>query len=386
MATTLSQLKQRYAYLSSNEVFTTRAMWDMAKYLDNNQSEIYWDYSSSFSDSDFKEIHESGWDGLYSVKDALFDMNIDYIADLEQEAIREVIPNDLQSYKLSYLTKALRAYREEDEDANIDDLMNLSHQDFLNLELGCEEAVDMLRGYSSVSLNTELLFRNSSYNKAVWIEYEDLESDFADEIAKYSGVSKYDSKEYTLREEDRPTYIKICYKQDSLEDIASTFHNFNKDFSTVNFKMEKTLVFETERGEEEFEVEVRKDVTISISDNFTVSDSDEYVNSEWSEVIEIEEECVTFYTDEEIEKFYSDLSVKSEDMQVKVIMDGDFYITEATKNENKYRTIQGFKAFGYSLSKQEWEEKQVQIFHIREVPEEDIFLSINGLEENLIAA
>ena len=63
---------------------------DIQKYIEKNQPEIYWDQNDELSEKDISKILESE-EGLNEVENEIWENNLGYICDLENETIKEVI-------------------------------------------------------------------------------------------------------------------------------------------------------------------------------------------------------------------------------------------------------------------------------------------------------
>ena len=62
---------------------------EIIKYIESNQPEIYWDYRDNLSKDQIIKILSSE-DGIYDLENELFEMNLDYIKDLEHEFMHNV--------------------------------------------------------------------------------------------------------------------------------------------------------------------------------------------------------------------------------------------------------------------------------------------------------
>ena len=69
---------------------TKKKRGEIQKYLENNPIKIYWDYNNSLSHKDIQKILSSK-DGLLDLEEELYEMNIDYIYNLEYELCKSVI-------------------------------------------------------------------------------------------------------------------------------------------------------------------------------------------------------------------------------------------------------------------------------------------------------
>ena len=62
---------------------------EIQAWIEKNQPEVYWDYRDELSDKDIAKIIEDE-DGLSAVEDEIWEMNIDYICELERQCIKNV--------------------------------------------------------------------------------------------------------------------------------------------------------------------------------------------------------------------------------------------------------------------------------------------------------
>jgi len=62
---------------------------EIRAWIEKNQPEVYWDYRDELSDKDIAKIIEDE-DGLSALEDEIWEMNIDHIADLERQCIKNV--------------------------------------------------------------------------------------------------------------------------------------------------------------------------------------------------------------------------------------------------------------------------------------------------------
>lgn len=114
------------------------AAWEGLKdeikdYIEKNQPEFYWDYRDEIDKDSLAKIFD-GEDGLNDLENELWENNIDYICDLENEAIKDVILHfDLTE-------------NNEDEDYDIDE---------------DEDFKDFCKEYISVDFSIKDLLRNT---------------------------------------------------------------------------------------------------------------------------------------------------------------------------------------------------------------------------------
>jgi len=380
----LSQLKNRYFKCEKNSVFTTRAMWELIKELENNPGEIYWDYSSYLSNEEFVKIHENGFDGLYDIENELWDINIDNISDIEYVQLREAIPNDLASYRLSYLKKALKEYREEEPDVDARDLMNLTFGELRDMNCGFDEIVDTLQEYQSVSLNLNGIFSNSSYDKSLWYSPEDSE---LREMFKET-IEKYEAEGYEWKEPEVQYRIRIAYPQDNFNEVAEFFENFNKPGAYVKAELEVNLEFEKEDDDDEeyIEVEVEKEVCIN-KNMITIEDSDEYADDDWNSITDtfINMEDKNFYnpSDEHIKKLQQTLEnipntdeASCENVKVQCIVNKCFHVTELIEKKT-YDKYPIYLTFGFDTDSGLWAEKAISVDNNFVIPK-NLYIDIDG--------
>ena len=61
----------------------------VVEYIENNQPEMYWDYNDSLSKDQVSKILESE-DGLMDLENELYEMNLDYLWDIENDFLKSV--------------------------------------------------------------------------------------------------------------------------------------------------------------------------------------------------------------------------------------------------------------------------------------------------------
>ena len=62
---------------------------EIRAWIEKNQPEVYWDYRDELSDRDIAKIIEDE-DGLSDIEEKIWEMNIDYIGELERQCITNV--------------------------------------------------------------------------------------------------------------------------------------------------------------------------------------------------------------------------------------------------------------------------------------------------------
>ena len=382
----LSALKNRFQICKTNKVFTTRAMWKLISKIASNPCEIYWDYNNSINEDEFNQIHENGFIGLNDLENQLWDININYMSDMEYEQLKENIPSDLSSYRLSYLKKTLKEYRElEDIDVNAEDLMNLTFQDLCNLDSSFQEEIDTLKDYQSCDLNLNKLYINSSYEKSLWYSPEDSElREIFNDIIK-----TYESKGYTWIEPEIQNRVKIDYPAENINELAQFFENYNKSGAYIKINLDINLEFEKE-DTDNVVVEAEKDVYI-YEGMATIEDSYEYEDGDWDNVFEfsvkMEDENFHYPSDEYIKKIECLLEnipkldeVNSEKLKVQCIVDEDFYVTELINKKSYGGKYPVYLTFGFNTSSGLWTEKAISISDRYVIPK-NLYIHIDGNTE-----
>ncbi|CAN0262386.1 unnamed protein product, partial [Ectocarpus fasciculatus] len=114
---------------------------EIGDYIEGLKPQIYWDYRLELSEDQIIKMIQSE-DGYFEVCDELRDFNLDYISELENEAVK----NGLKHFELE-LTEYYRSMNE-----NLDDVLAMAWDDF----------GDNLREYASVDENVQGLINNSS--------------------------------------------------------------------------------------------------------------------------------------------------------------------------------------------------------------------------------
>lgn len=392
----LSQLKNRYRACQENKVFTTRTMWNLIKEVESKPCEIYWDYRDELSKEDIDTIESKGLEGLYEIEEQIRDLNLEYMDDMEMQQRIDVIPSSSVCYSVcyreSYLEDVLREYQADvDSEATIDDVMELTYNDLYDLDCGFCDAMDLLKEYQSVDINMKDLFSNTTYERALWHEIlsREIEDYFPQEI------KDMEEEGYEYKEPGKDFYIKITYPQDSIEEIANFFTNFNKPYASIETSFDAVLLFENEDGEEK-EVECSTELTLSASD-FTIEDADERQNSDWDEIIERDLSDVTFWypSDEMIEehntRFEDAPKIGESDInsaKVLYILDNSFYIVEAEKSMFFDGGLYMYSVFGFNKESRLWEDRAVKFKSSLKKPQHEIYLDSQGsiIKEEALAS
>lgn len=378
----LSQIKRRYTYCKENPVFSTRAMWDLIKTLENNPYEAYWDYGSELSKDDIDAIEQKGWQGLYEVEENLHDLNWEYIEDGKAEIRIENIPEFLSDYKLSFLVSVLREHRELDPEARADDVISLGYNELCDLSSDFEEVVQDLKDFQSYDLKIEDLFSNTTYEKALW--YEILGRNVEDYFPNI--IKEMEKQGYEYQEYKKDLYIKVSYPQDTIEDVTSFFSNYNRAYANIKTSFNVTLCFENEDGEE-----IEKECSLELdlyADDFSPKDEDEYQDNEWNEVIEMDISEVDFWypSDADLDQwqvmFNNVPNIGKSDVnmaEVHFVLDGKIYIVEAERAAFAGRGgLYSFKTFGFNREANLWEENTVRLIDNLIKPENVVFINSEG--------
>lgn len=110
------------------------------KEIQDNQPTIYWDYNDSLSEDQINTILTKK-DGIIDVENEIWEMNIDYICDLE----RETIKNALCQFENELRDKLYTDYEE------YTDVVDIAYDDFM----------DDLRDYVEVDFDFDQLIKNT---------------------------------------------------------------------------------------------------------------------------------------------------------------------------------------------------------------------------------
>ena len=114
---------------------------EIGNYIERLNPQIYWDYQSELSEDQIMKMIK-GEESYFQVCDELRDSNLDYISELEEEAVKD----GLKHFELE-LTEYYRSMNE-----NLNDVVEMAWDDF----------GDDLREYAGVDENIQGLINNSS--------------------------------------------------------------------------------------------------------------------------------------------------------------------------------------------------------------------------------
>ncbi len=353
---------------------------------------MYWDYRSELSKEDLSSIERKGTEALFDIEGSLYDLNREYIDDGLRETRIENIPEPPSDYKLSFIVNALREYRKEvDQEGRADDVISLGYNGLCHLSSDFEETMHDLRDFQSYDLKIDDLFSNTTYEKALWYEIlgRDVEDYFPNEI------KEMEKQGYEYQEYKKDLYIKISYPQDTIEDVASFFDNYNRAYANIKTSFDVTLCFENEDGEE-----VEKECLLELdlyADDFSPKDEDEYQDNDWNEVIEKDISEVDFWypSDADLDQWqvmFNDVpNIGKSDVnmaEVHFVLNGQIYIVEAERASFAGRGgLYSFKTFGFNRETNLWEENSVRLIDNLIKPENVVFIDSEGkLDDNILMA
>jgi len=133
---------------------------EIISYLEKNPPEMYWDRNSDLSNEQVEKIISSE-DGIHEVSNELYDMNIDYIFDQEEEAIKELIGR----FKLADTDD-----ENYDEDELVKELKD-EFQEYIHVDMNIEQLIRNTHR-PKITLNTDYSLDENEFNR---IEYSNVE-------------------------------------------------------------------------------------------------------------------------------------------------------------------------------------------------------------------
>lgn len=382
----LSTGKARVKWMRENDIFTTRTLWDAVMEVELNPCEAYWDYRDYFSQEQLEKVEDGGFKGEDELLEELYDNSWSYGEDMKSEQLKEIINGlTVDSFKEGALEKIQEKFLNDDYDWSPEEILDEIKEDFEH-HIDDEDFIDDIKDFQVWDLNSEMLFRNTKYERVPWItlDKDEFQELIQDEITAFEEKHGYEN--LVLHPDVYETfYFKMDeHIPDTLEELAQRSEDVNSKFSAFELQIRMCDIQLYNPGLENSDELIIRDIiekNTSISTSaydIEYADVDEYMDGEWQDVFSM---SINVPSDEHKQLLSELLATRvelgSSDEEAEIICSVDNYIII----ESEFVEDFSYKTFGFNVDSCEWMERKITI---REIADAKACRNKNSFEGEVI--
>ncbi len=395
----LSAAKRRVKWMRKSDIFTVHTLWEAVREVELSPCECYWDYSDSFSKEQLEKIEENGFKGEEELFDNLYDNNWSYEENMKETQIKEIISDlTVDSFKEGALRKIHTTFLNDEHEWTLEEILDEIKEDF-SFHINDDEFIDDIKEFQVWDLNTEQLFRNTSYQRVPWItlDIEEFQELIQDEITAFE--EKHGYEDLVLHPD---VYETFYFKMDdvipsTLDELVRRSEDINSQFSDFNLVINFEEINLYHKDIEDSQKLIIKDIatkTVTISTSaydIEFEDDDEYLDGDYSDVFSM---SVTTPSEEDKSKLKELMAIAVEigstDGDTEILCSVDNYVVVQSEFIQDY----SYNTFGFDAGSSQWMERKLTIRDIayaKETRKQESFngeiITINGyIQKKAIAA